>query len=38
MNDNVLEVGGLLERSLRDIGIPPCPAILSRFMDESQKD
>jgi HD-like signal output (HDOD) protein len=38
MNGNVLEVDGLLERSLRDIGIPPCPAILSRFMDESQKD
>lgn len=38
MNENALDVGELLERSFRDIDIPPCPAILKRFMDESQKD
>lgn len=27
-----------LERSLTDIGIPPCPAILTRVMTEIQKD
>ncbi len=28
----------LIERSLVDIGIPPCPLILDRFMTEARKD
>jgi HD-like signal output (HDOD) protein len=32
------EVDSLLERSILDIGIPPCPTILNRFMSESSKD
>jgi HD-like signal output (HDOD) protein len=31
-------VDDLLARSIIDIGIPPCPSILDRFMSESQKD
>jgi HD-like signal output (HDOD) protein len=27
-----------LERSIKNIGIPPCPAILSRIIDETNKD
>jgi HD-like signal output (HDOD) protein len=39
MNDtHPPEVDCLLERSIRDIGIPPCPAILNRFMSETNKD
>lgn len=32
------EIDNLLARSIIDIGIPPCPAILERFMTEAQKD
>lgn len=32
------EVNTLLERSIRDIGIPSCPVILNRFMTETNKD
>lgn len=32
------EVDSLFERSIVDIGIPPCPAILNRFMLEAAKD
>lgn len=28
----------LFEQTVLDLGIPPCPAILTRFMDEAQKD
>ena len=38
INATPTEVDNLLERSISDIGIPPCPAILTRFMDEAQKD
>lgn len=32
------EVDHLLERTILDIGIPPCPDILARFMAEMNKD
>ena len=32
------EVDNLVERSIIDLGIPPCPAILDRFMAEMGKD
>jgi len=32
------EVDNLLERTIIDIGIPPCPAILNRFFTEAKKD
>ncbi len=32
------EADSLAERSILDIGIPPCPAILDRFMTEMRKD
>jgi len=32
------EVDNLLERSIIDIGIPPCPAILNRFITEAKKE
>lgn len=35
---NPSEVDKLFERTLIDVGIPPCPAILTRFMDEAGKD
>ncbi len=31
-------VDNLLERSIIDVGIPPCPAILERFTTESRKE
>jgi HD-like signal output (HDOD) protein len=31
------EVDILFERSIRDLGIPPCPVILDRFMTEVGK-
>lgn len=30
-------VDNLFERSIHNVGIPPCPAILKRFMDEANK-
>ncbi|MDO8350157.1 MAG: HDOD domain-containing protein [Gallionella sp.] len=43
MNDIVQEtpktaVDNLIERSILDIGIPPCPIILERFMAEARQD
>ena len=41
MTDNQQDTSGLdalIERSLADIGIPPCPVILDRFMTEARKD
>ena len=32
------EVDSLFERAIQDVGIPPCPAILNRFMAEAEKD
>jgi HD-like signal output (HDOD) protein len=32
------EVDSLIERSILDIGIPPCPVILDRFMVEARRD
>lgn len=32
------EVDNLLERSILDIGIPPCPIILDRFINEARRD
>lgn len=32
------EVDNLFERSILDLGIPPCPVILDRFMAEMRKD
>jgi HD-like signal output (HDOD) protein len=32
------EVDNLLARSILDVGIPPCPAILERFMSEAKKE
>lgn len=31
-------VGNLIERAIIDVGIPPCPLILDRFMSEAKKD
>ncbi len=31
-------VDNLIERSIIDVGIPPCPVILDRFMAEARKD
>ncbi|MEI7456887.1 MAG: HDOD domain-containing protein [Nitrosomonadales bacterium] len=31
-------VDNLIERSILDIGIPPCPLILDRFMNEARQD
>lgn len=36
--DNPTEVDNLFERSILDVGIPPCPVILNRFMTEAGKD
>ncbi len=41
MTDTQQDTSGLdalIERSLVDIGIPPCPVILDRFMTEARKD
>jgi HD-like signal output (HDOD) protein len=43
MNDNtpdttLSEVDNLIERSILDVGIPPCPIILDRFINEARKD
>ncbi len=43
MNDNLqgsvpTAVDSLFERSIIDVGIPPCPVILDRFMAEARKD
>lgn len=43
MNDTLkdsppTEVDDLFERSIIDVGIPPCPVILDRFMTEARKD
>ncbi len=43
MNDDLQgthpsEVDNLFERSILDVGIPPCPVILDRFMTEAKKD
>lgn len=35
---NKSAVDKLFERSLHDVGIPPCPAILKRFMDEVNQE
>jgi HD-like signal output (HDOD) protein len=32
------EVDNLIERSILDIGIPPCPVILDKFMTEARRD
>lgn len=32
------EVDNLIERSILDVGIPPCPIILDRFMTEARRD
>lgn len=32
------KVDNLIERSIIDVGIPPCPVILDRFMTEAQRD
>jgi len=32
------EVDSLVERSILDVGIPPCPALLDRFMTEMNKE
>jgi HD-like signal output (HDOD) protein len=32
------EVDSLFERAILDVGIPPCPVILNRFMAEAEKD
>lgn len=37
-NDTPTEVDTLFERAVLDVGIPPCPAILERFMTEAKKD
>jgi len=31
-------VGNLIERSILDVGIPPCPVVLDRFMTEARKN
>ena len=36
--DAPTEVDSLFERSILDIGIPPCPAILNRFIAEARQD
>ncbi len=41
MTDNQQDAQGLdrlIERSLVDVGIPPCPVILDRFMTEARKE
>lgn len=41
MNDvinNATAVNSLLGRSILDIGIPPCPVILDKFISEARKD
>ncbi|MDO8207032.1 MAG: HDOD domain-containing protein [Gallionella sp.] len=39
MPDSTLsEVDNLLERSILDVGIPPCPLILDRFITEARRD
>lgn len=37
-NSNSPEVDNLVERSILDLGIPPCPEILDRFMTEIRRD
>lgn len=32
------DLDNLLERSILDVGIPPCPVILDRFMSEARRD
>ncbi len=32
------EVDNLIERSILDVGIPPCPVILDRFITEARRD
>ncbi|MFA6972357.1 MAG: HDOD domain-containing protein [Gallionella sp.] len=32
------EVDNLIERTILDVGIPPCPVILDRFITEARKD
>jgi HD-like signal output (HDOD) protein len=32
------QLGNMIERSIRDISIPPCPMILDRFMSEARKE
>ena len=38
LQNTATEVDKLLSRSIIDLGIPPCPAILNRFMSEAQKE
>lgn len=43
MNDTLQDspptaIDNLIERSIVDVGIPPCPVILDRFMVEARKD
>ncbi|MFA6921121.1 MAG: HDOD domain-containing protein [Gallionella sp.] len=43
MSDNMQEsksseVDNLIERTILDIGIPPCPIILDRFINETRRD
>lgn len=35
---NPSDVDNLIERSILDVGIPPCPIILDRFMTEAKRD
>lgn len=37
-DSNPSAVDNLFERSIIDVGIPPCPLILDRFMSEANKD
>lgn len=37
-NSKPSEVDNLFERTLLDVGIPPCPVVLDRFMAEVRKD
>lgn len=38
LHNTATEVDKLLSRSVIDLGIPPCPAILNRFTAETQKE
>lgn len=38
LHNTATEVDKLLSRSVIDLGIPPCPAILNRFTAEAQKE
>ncbi|MBI3221487.1 MAG: HDOD domain-containing protein [Nitrosomonadales bacterium] len=38
LQDAATPLDGLFERAIMDLGIPPCPGILDRFMAEAGKD